>query len=107
MQLTSSLPSTRKRDFLFIFATFNSGIVRLILPVDRSAHVVTRLLIVSNRLPITATFTAGQVELEMSSGGLATGLKGPHRELGGLWIGYPGDVARLDPGQRERFENAL
>lgn len=66
-----------------------------------------RLLIVSNRLPITANFVAGQVELEMSSGGLASGLKGPHKELGGLWIGWPGELTRLDQTQRENFESAL
>ena len=30
-----------------------------------------------------------------STGGLATGLRGPHEQSGGLWIGWPGDVARM------------
>jgi trehalose 6-phosphate synthase/phosphatase len=50
----------------------------------------SRLLIVSNRLPITATVTAEGVSFAPASGGLATGLRGCHERSGGLWIGWPG-----------------
>ena len=38
---------------------------------------MSRLLIVSNRLPITLTQKEGRLEVARSSGGLATGLAGP------------------------------
>ena len=56
---------------------------------------MTRLLIVSNRLPITVRADAGGVEVQPSVGGLATGLRGPHERSGGLWIGWPGLVDAL------------
>lgn len=51
-----------------------------------------RLLIVSNRLPVTVRVEAGRPVVRRSVGGLATGLSGPHQESGGLWIGWPGNV---------------
>jgi len=49
-----------------------------------------RVLIVSNRLPVTVTVQHGQPAVEPSAGGLATGLRTPHERSGGLWIGWPG-----------------
>src|SRR5215212_9408726 len=66
-----------------------------------------RLLIVSNRLPVTARFQDNKLQVDASSGGLATGLRGPHEEYGGLWIGWPGDLPRLEPSQRAEFEQLL
>src|SRR6266536_1228075 len=43
-----------------------------------------RLLIVSNRLPVTVKTTDGAASVELSTGGLATGMRGPHERLGGL-----------------------
>lgn len=54
-----------------------------------------RLLIVSNRLPITAAYRGGVMRLERSVGGLATGLRGPHERSGGYWIGWPGEQESL------------
>jgi trehalose 6-phosphate synthase/phosphatase len=51
---------------------------------------MSRVLIVSNRLPITVKRTDDAFEVEMSAGGLATGLRGVHEQSGGLWIGWPG-----------------
>jgi trehalose 6-phosphate synthase/phosphatase len=57
-----------------------------------------RLLIVSNRLPVTVTAAAdGRPIVRPSAGGLATGLRGPHERTGGLWIGWPGSLDRLTP----------
>ena len=53
-----------------------------------------RLLIVSNRLPVTVIDGPTGPEVRRSVGGLATGLRGPHERAGGLWIGWPG--RRLD-----------
>jgi len=49
-----------------------------------------RLLIVSNRLPMTMRVHDGAVHVHRSSGGLATGLRGVHEDTGGIWIGWPG-----------------
>jgi trehalose 6-phosphate synthase/phosphatase len=49
-----------------------------------------RILIVSNRLPVTVTVRDGAPVVEASVGGLATGLRTPHEQSGGLWIGWPG-----------------
>ncbi|MBI4860966.1 MAG: bifunctional alpha,alpha-trehalose-phosphate synthase (UDP-forming)/trehalose-phosphatase [Candidatus Riflebacteria bacterium] len=66
-----------------------------------------RLLIVSNRLPVSTKVEHGKLSVVPSAGGLATGLKGPHEESGGLWIGWPGDTSRLDKGQIEGLEREL
>ncbi len=49
-----------------------------------------RLLIVSNRLPVTIHRHRGQLRFEQSSGGLATGLSSFYRSYDALWIGWPG-----------------
>jgi trehalose 6-phosphate synthase/phosphatase len=59
-----------------------------------------RLLIVSNRLPITIRLRDQRLQLVQSSGGLATGMRGCHEVMGGLWIGWPGEVSGLTPAQR-------
>ncbi|HZJ55216.1 MAG TPA: bifunctional alpha,alpha-trehalose-phosphate synthase (UDP-forming)/trehalose-phosphatase [Myxococcaceae bacterium] len=51
---------------------------------------MSRVLIVSNRLPVTVRADADGVEVQPSVGGVATGLRGPHERSGGLWIGWPG-----------------
>ena len=51
---------------------------------------MSRVLIVSNRLPITVRADAASVAVERSSGGLATGLTSVHEQGGCLWIGWPG-----------------
>lgn len=60
-----------------------------------------RLLIVSNRLPITARAGPGGLELVPSVGGLATGLSRPHEAGKGLWIGWPGPVPATDEAAGE------
>jgi trehalose 6-phosphate synthase/phosphatase len=49
-----------------------------------------RVLIVANRLPVTVSPTDTGVEVQKSTGGLATGLLRPHEQSGGLWIGWSG-----------------
>ena len=49
-----------------------------------------RLLIVSNRLPVTVHRRHGQLHFEPSAGGLATGLSSFYRNYNALWIGWPG-----------------
>jgi trehalose 6-phosphate synthase/phosphatase len=68
---------------------------------------VGRLLIVSNRLPVSTHLERGELRVLESAGGLATGLKGPHRESGGLWIGWPGDTSQLSESQLASLERQL
>ena len=49
-----------------------------------------RLLIVSNRLPVTIRQDADDFAVERSSGGLATALSHPHAARNSLWLGWPG-----------------
>src|SRR5204863_6583420 len=59
-----------------------------------------RVLIVSNRLPISVVRDeGGQLQVTRSAGGLATGLSGVHQGSGGLWIGWPGISGPLTPAE--------
>ena len=64
-----------------------------------------RVLIVSNRLPVTAKVNGRDVTIEPSSGGLASGLRGTYEQVESLWIGWPGEIPRLDDA-RERILKA-
>jgi trehalose 6-phosphate synthase/phosphatase len=63
-----------------------------------------RLLIVSNRLPITVRLEEGSVRLINASGGVATGLRGCHERSNGAWLGWPGDLSRLTLPQRRDLD---
>ena len=56
----------------------------------------SRLLLVSNRLPITIKRTQeGKFDFSMSSGGLVTGLSGLSKTTTFQWYGWPGmEVSR-------------
>ena len=60
-----------------------------------------RLILVSNRLPITAQYDGQQLVLQQSGGGLATGLKGARAREGSIWVGWPGEIPS---GARVRSE---
>src|SRR4051812_47892605 len=66
-----------------------------------------RLIIVSNRLPVTVSVDGEGTVVHASSGGLATGLRVPHQRSGGLWIGWPGDLTELSPDQFAQLESKL
>ena len=67
-----------------------------------------RLVVMSNRLPVTAGLTgSGRVALTDSHGGLASGMRQLHRKSGGLWIGWPGDVTALSPSQQADLSAGL
>lgn len=67
----------------------------------------SRLLIVSNRLPVTARLEDNRVRLVQASGGLATGLRSWHRQSTASWIGWPGDVSRFSEVQRAELDERL
>ncbi|HSE97348.1 MAG TPA: bifunctional alpha,alpha-trehalose-phosphate synthase (UDP-forming)/trehalose-phosphatase, partial [Blastocatellia bacterium] len=68
---------------------------------------MSKLIIISNRLPVTIKSERGEVAVEKSAGGLATGLRRPHEQLDSLWLGWPGDVSRFDAGGRADIERRL
>ncbi len=68
---------------------------------------MTRLIIVSNRLPVTLSVRGDQVALRPSTGGLATAMTGVHSSNDSLWIGYVGDTGKLRPEGRERLAGEL
>ncbi len=49
-----------------------------------------KLIIISNRLPVTVKKSENGFEYEESIGGLATGLKNYHKQKESIWIGWPG-----------------
>src|SRR5258706_2536203 len=66
-----------------------------------------RLILVSNRLPVSIAVKEGRVVVSPSAGGVATGLRGPHERSTGVWIGWPGDVSQLSSRQRSSLEREL
>ncbi|MCX8212811.1 MAG: bifunctional alpha,alpha-trehalose-phosphate synthase (UDP-forming)/trehalose-phosphatase, partial [Lewinella sp.] len=52
---------------------------------------MSRLVIISNRLPITINRSAGELHYHPSAGGLATGLNSLDASYNKLWIGWPGE----------------
>jgi trehalose 6-phosphate synthase/phosphatase len=63
-----------------------------------------RIILVSNRLPVTVRKRQQGLEFEPSSGGLATGLGSLRDEFETAWIGWPG---RVDPADRKEAEARL
>lgn len=51
-----------------------------------------RLIVVSNRLPVSITEVRGHFKTRRSSGGLVSALEPLLQEQGGIWIGSPGSV---------------
>ncbi|APR83222.1 Alpha,alpha-trehalose-phosphate synthase [Minicystis rosea] len=66
-----------------------------------------RLIIVSNRLPVTLRVEGDEISVAPSAGGLATALRGPHAQGDSLWIGWPGDVSGMTDEQRASVETHL
>ena len=62
----------------------------------------SRLVVVSNRLPLTLRQSAKGWAAEPSTGGLVTALGPVVRNTGGLWLGWPGEGPdRSDPGREK------
>src|SRR5262245_35960872 len=67
---------------------------------------MSRLILVSNRLPVTLAHGPQGLRIERSVGGVATGLRLQHEKSGGLWIGWPGPVSP-DPDIRRDVDTRL
>lgn len=61
---------------------------------------MSRLIIISNRLPITINKVEGSLIYHPSAGGLATGLNSLSTKMEKIWIGWPGQALK-DPEQKE------
>jgi trehalose 6-phosphate synthase/phosphatase len=66
-----------------------------------------RLLIASNRLPVSAQVAREGVRLVPSGGGLATGMRAWHEQSDAVWFGWPGDVTRATAAQRQQLDREL
>ena len=60
-----------------------------------------RIVVVSNRLPLTLKKTNGNWETVRSSGGLASAMNPLLGKMGGEWIGWAGDSAAEDREKRQ------
>jgi trehalose 6-phosphate synthase/phosphatase len=67
-----------------------------------------RLLIISNRLPVSVTKSAGRLNFQPSVGGLATGLASFRDSHQSRWIGWPGIAKdRLSGRHKQQIINNL
>ena len=67
-----------------------------------------RLIIISNRLPVTVQKKNGAITYTESVGGLATGLSSLYKQSEGLWIGWPGIAAEeLTPLEKAEIQRVL
>ncbi|PSR54729.1 bifunctional alpha,alpha-trehalose-phosphate synthase (UDP-forming)/trehalose-phosphatase [Adhaeribacter arboris] len=60
---------------------------------------MSRIIIVSNRLPLKAQKKEEGITLEPSEGGLATGLGSVYKQGDNLWVGWPGLVLEEEQDQ--------
>ena len=69
---------------------------------------MSKLLIVSNRLPVTVNKKKGNFKFEPSVGGLVTGIGSLNMEQEQLWIGWPGiNAERLNKKGKVEVKNRL
>src|SRR5688572_21963568 len=67
-----------------------------------------RVLIVSNRLPVTVQESKDGVDMVPSAGGLASGLRGYYQSASAIWIGWPGPMSpAANVGRRRSLEAKL
>jgi trehalose 6-phosphate synthase/phosphatase len=66
-----------------------------------------RLLIVANRLPVTARRLNGSIRLDRSAGGLASALRAAQTGSEGWWIGWLGDLGVSDAKERYQIREDL
>jgi trehalose 6-phosphate synthase/phosphatase len=68
---------------------------------------VGRVILVSNRLPVTVHGTAQDLAVTTSTGGLASALRSVHDARDSVWIGWPGDVSSLSADRRSELDARL
>ncbi len=69
---------------------------------------MSKIIFISNRLPVTVRKKGGALEYIKSIGGLATGLKSCHEQSESVWVGWPGISDNdLDKGDQKTIRRAL
>ncbi|SCL75910.1 Trehalose-phosphate synthase [Methanoculleus chikugoensis] len=69
---------------------------------------MNRLLIVSNRLPVSVSRKNGDLHLQRSVGGLATGVGSFYKSYESLWVGWPGmNIQKQQSEERDRIVETL
>ncbi len=66
-----------------------------------------RLLIVSNRLPLTVHDRKGELHVEPSVGGLATGLSSWYKSCNSMWIGWAGITPKRMKREKDIMDRLL
>lgn len=67
---------------------------------------MSRLILVANRLPVSLDLSGGEVKVQDSGGGLATGMRGLSKRETTSWVGWPGGAPNSDE-QRAQIEEKL
>ncbi|HCF51367.1 MAG TPA: bifunctional alpha,alpha-trehalose-phosphate synthase (UDP-forming)/trehalose-phosphatase [Syntrophomonas sp.] len=69
---------------------------------------MSKLILVSNRLPVTVQRNAAGFAFQNSIGGLATGLKNYHQQAGSVWVGWLGITDEDMPsGEKDHVQKRL
>ncbi len=75
---------------------------------DKGQQPPGRLLIVSNRLPISIVRKKNELRFQPSMGGLATGLAAFYKSYESLWIGWPGiGLEKLHKAEKRKMIDSL
>ena len=68
---------------------------------------MSRLIIVSNRLPINVVKKGNSLQFQPSVGGVATGLSSVSKSTKCIWIGWPGITVKNIQGKEKKIEENL
>ncbi len=69
---------------------------------------MSKVIFISNRLPVTVTNGEGDFQYHESIGGLATGLKSYHEQADSIWVGWHGMAdEEINPIEKDRMQNKL
>ncbi|NLN87312.1 MAG: bifunctional alpha,alpha-trehalose-phosphate synthase (UDP-forming)/trehalose-phosphatase [Syntrophomonadaceae bacterium] len=69
---------------------------------------MSKIIFISNRLPVTALKDNGKIEYQKSIGGLVTGLKKYHEQADSVWVGWPGTAdEEISPADKEAIQKKL
>lgn len=69
---------------------------------------MSKIILISNRLPTTAQKSNGVLTYQKSIGGLATGLKNYHAQTDSIWVGWPGIAdEEITPAEKKAIQNEL
>jgi len=67
---------------------------------------MSKIIIISNRLPIKLIYENEQLSLQVSEGGLATGLGSIYKNGNNIWVGWPG-LEITEEGEKEKVSKLL